>query len=103
MTAVSAFSAIRRGSRKPGKYEPFLSFGMRSSAVPARVSQTRSRWPLRWTSRSALFSPQAAPVTPPTSSSISRSAAKPIISRSRSASGAFSTRLRSVIISSVIV
>jgi hypothetical protein len=58
---------------------------------------------LRWTSRSALFSPQAAPVSPPTSSSISRSATKPIISRSRSASGAFFTRLRSVIISSVIV
>jgi hypothetical protein len=25
------FSATRRGSRKPGKYEPFRSFGMRSS------------------------------------------------------------------------
>jgi hypothetical protein len=34
--------------------------------------------------------------------SISRSAAKPIISLSRSASGAFSTMLRRVIISSVI-
>jgi hypothetical protein len=58
MTAVSAFSAIglrpiprrdvgeadrRRGSRKAGKYEPFLSFGMASSILPARVSQPRSR------------------------------------------------------------
>jgi len=58
---------------------------------------------LRLTSRSGLFSPQAAPVRPPTSSSISRSAAKPIISRSRSASAVFSTRPRRVIISSVIV
>jgi hypothetical protein len=41
--AVSAFSAIRRGSRKPGKYDPRRSFGMRSSTVPALVSQTRSR------------------------------------------------------------
>ena len=43
MTAVSAFSASRRGSRRPWKYEPFLSFGMRNSTVPARVSHTRSR------------------------------------------------------------
>ena len=62
----------------------------------------RSRSPLRCTSRSALFSFQAAPVSAPTSSSISRLAAKPIISRKSSASGAFSTRLRRSIISSVI-
>jgi hypothetical protein len=43
ITAVSAFSAIRRGSRKPGKYDPRRSLGMRSSTVPARVSQSRSR------------------------------------------------------------
>ena len=43
MTAVSAFSASRRGSKKPGNYEPLRSFGMRSSIIPARVSQTRSR------------------------------------------------------------
>src|ERR1700761_4040714 len=36
MTAVSAFSARRRGSRKPGKYEPLRSLGIRSSTVPAR-------------------------------------------------------------------
>lgn len=41
MTALSAFSAMRRGSRKPGKYEPFLNFGMRSLTVRARVSQSR--------------------------------------------------------------
>ena len=43
MTAVGAFSAMRRGSGKPGKQEPFPSLGMRSSTVPARVSQSRSR------------------------------------------------------------
>ncbi|WP_247355086.1 plasmid pRiA4b ORF-3 family protein [Bradyrhizobium sp. 160] len=36
------FSAIRRGSKKPGKYEPLRSLGMRSSTVPARVSQVRA-------------------------------------------------------------
>ena len=44
----------------------------------------------------------AAPVLAPTSSSISRSAAKPIISRRMSASGVFSTSARRFIISSVI-
>src|SRR3954469_5510860 len=38
----SAF-AFTPTSRKPGKYEPLRSFGMRSSTVPARVSQARSR------------------------------------------------------------
>jgi hypothetical protein len=57
---------------------------------------------LRCASRSALFSPYAAPVSSPTSSSIRRWAAKPIISRSRSASGAFSISARKLIISSVI-
>jgi hypothetical protein len=32
MTAVSAFSAARRGSRNPGKYEPFLILGVGSIA-----------------------------------------------------------------------
>lgn len=35
MTAVSAFSASRRGSRKPGMYEPLRSFGIFRSTVPA--------------------------------------------------------------------
>jgi hypothetical protein len=30
---------MRRGSRKPGKYEPLRSLGIRSSTAPARVSQ----------------------------------------------------------------
>ncbi len=91
---------MRRGSKKPGKYEPLRSFGMRSSTVPARVCQSRS--PLRCAMRSPLFSPKAAPVRAPTSSSISRSAAKPIMSRNTSASALFSTRTRRLIISSVI-
>jgi hypothetical protein len=44
----------------------------------------------------------AGTVAAPTSSSISRSAAKPIISRKRSASGDFSTSARRFIMSSVI-
>jgi hypothetical protein len=43
MTAVRAFSAVRRGSRNEGRYEPFLSFGIASSTRPARVSQALSR------------------------------------------------------------
>jgi hypothetical protein len=34
-TAVSAFSAVRRGSRKPAKYEPLRSLGTRSR-IPLR-------------------------------------------------------------------
>src|SRR6202790_394538 len=54
------------------------------------VSQSRSRYPLRWVIRSAVRSPCAAPVRLSTSSSIRRCAAKPIISRSRSVSELFS-------------
>jgi hypothetical protein len=57
---------------------------------------------LRWTKRAPLFSPQAAPVIAPTSSSISRFTVKPIISRRKSASGAFSSSACRSIISSVI-
>jgi transposase len=35
---------------------PFVA-RVRNSTVPARVCQPRSRWPLRWTSRSGDFSP----------------------------------------------
>jgi hypothetical protein len=38
ITATSAFSAVRRGSRKPGKYVPRRSLGIRRSIDPARVS-----------------------------------------------------------------
>jgi len=48
--------------------------------APARVCQSRSRYPLRWFPRSGLRSPWAAPDSPSVSSSISRWAAKPIIS-----------------------
>jgi hypothetical protein len=37
-TEASARSARRRCSRKPGKYDPALSFGIASAIVPARVS-----------------------------------------------------------------
>ena len=57
ITATSAFSAVRRGWRKEGKYDPLRSRGIRSSTVPARVSQSRSRYPLRCTCRSGLRSP----------------------------------------------
>jgi len=45
---------------------------------------------------------KGATVSAPTSSSINRSAAKPIVSRKTSASGVFSTSARRLIISSVI-
>ena len=43
MTAVRAFSAVRRGSRKAGKYEPLRSLGMASSIRPTRVSRRERR------------------------------------------------------------
>lgn len=49
------------------------------------------------------MSDMPAPVSPSTSNSISRSAAKPIISRSSSASVPYSSIKRSAIISSVIM
>jgi hypothetical protein len=58
---------------------------------------------LRWLIRLSLRSPGAAPVRSATSNSISRSAAKPIISRSSSASEDFSSSPRKAIVSSVIV
>jgi hypothetical protein len=42
-TAARAFSAVRRGSKNAGKYEPRRSLGMRRSTDPTRVSQSRSR------------------------------------------------------------
>ena len=39
----------------PGKSLPVRSFGIRSSTVPARVSQSRSLEPLPWASRSGVF------------------------------------------------
>jgi hypothetical protein len=38
---------LLRHSRKPGKWLRFLSLGMSSSTVPAQISQTQSRDPLR--------------------------------------------------------
>jgi multidrug efflux pump subunit AcrA (membrane-fusion protein) len=74
-----------------------------AAAAAARVSQSRSRYPLRCASRHGLRSPAAAPVRSVTSIFISRCAAKPIISRKRSASEPFSRSVRRFIISSVIV
>src|SRR3954467_3041741 len=47
ITATSAFSAVLRGSRNGGKYEPCRSLGMRKLRGPSRVSKVRSRYPLR--------------------------------------------------------
>src|SRR5947199_5976731 len=76
---------------------------MRSSTLPARVSQSRSRYPLRWLRRSALRSPCPAPHRASLSNSIRRWAAKPIISRRNVASEPFSRSVRRAILSSVIV
>ena len=43
MTAVRAFSAVRRGSRKAGKHDPLRSLGMASSIRPTRVSPRERR------------------------------------------------------------
>src|SRR5829696_7725291 len=76
---------------------------MARSIRPARVSQARSRKPLRWLSRSGLRAPTGAPVRVSTSSAIRRSAAKASIARTRSASALFSIRSRRAILASVIV
>src|SRR5437763_13741872 len=76
---------------------------MRSSTLPARVSQSRSRYPLRWLRRSALRSPCPAPHSASLSNSITRWAAKPIISRRNVASEPFSRSVGRAICSSVIV
>ena len=55
-TEASARSARRRCSRKPRKYDPWRSFGIASSIVPARVSHSR-RYPLREFTRSGVTSP----------------------------------------------
>ncbi len=46
----------RRGSRKPGKYEPFRSLGILRSSVPRRVSKARWRYQLRCVVRYSLRS-----------------------------------------------
>src|SRR5512134_3266088 len=39
MTDTSAFSTVRRGSRKPGKYDPWRSFGMRKLSAEPRLQR----------------------------------------------------------------
>ena len=43
ITVTSAFSAVLRGSRKGGKYDPWRSLGIRKLSDPSRVSRLRSR------------------------------------------------------------
>jgi hypothetical protein len=62
ITATHAGSRRRRGSQKSGKSEPFRSFGMSRGPGPRRVSQVRSRWPLRAFVRSAVRSYRPAPI-----------------------------------------
>src|SRR5689334_5324246 len=83
-TEASARSARRRCSRNDGKYDPVRSFGMASSIVPARVSHSRRRYPLREFTRSGLTSPYPAPHRISTSASIIRWANSRTISRSTS-------------------
>jgi hypothetical protein len=63
LTTVTAFSAILRGSRKPGKHEPLRSLGNRCSIEPARVSQSQARWTLRRIRRARLFPPFPTPAS----------------------------------------
>jgi hypothetical protein len=91
-----------RNSRQPGKYVPLRSLG--TSARPYRpASPTPVRKPLRWLGRAGVRSPSPAPRRPLTSSAISRSATKPIISRSGSMSEPFSSSSQRAILSVVIV
>ena len=89
-TEASARSARRRCSRKPGKYDPARSLGIASSIVPARVSHSRGRYPLREFTRCGLTSPYPAPHATSTSASIIFCAKLRIISRSRSGDAACS-------------
>ena len=73
-----------RCSRNPGKYDPARSFGIASSIVPARVSHSRRRYPLREFTRSGVTSPYPALQRTSTSASIIRWANSRIISRSTS-------------------
>jgi hypothetical protein len=57
-TLTSARSArVRRSNNHSGKYDPERSFGIATSIVPARVSKSRCRYPLREFTRSVLRSP----------------------------------------------
>ena len=75
ITATKACSVVRRGSRKPGTYEPLRSLGILRSSVPRRVSKARWRYPpdqvrgklLRCVVRSSLRSYRPAPICPSTS------------------------------------
>lgn len=106
-TATRARSARRRGSiSQPGKYEPRRSLGMSSSIVPARVSQSRVRWPLRYPRRSGVRSWGSAPGRAATSISISASAMVFTALRRKSTSppaAAFPTSASSAILSVAIV
>ena len=133
MTAVSAFSASRRGSRKPGKYEPMIrqepdhpfaegTTARRPSRAQLREAQLDrpgARLPDPVAVAVALRQPLGTPLAPrrtglaanvqlprraaapprptakqpgPAGPGGSRSAAKPSISRKRSASDVFSRR-----------
>ena len=66
------------------KYDPARSFGIASSTVPARVSHSRRRYPLREFTRSGVTSPYPALQRTSTSASIIRWANSQIIARSTS-------------------
>ena len=60
------------------------SFGIATSMVPARVSHSRRRYPLRVLVRSSLRAPYSAPHTASASAPINACTNVPIICRSRS-------------------
>ena len=79
------------------------SFGIFRSTDPARVSQSRSRKPLRLFCRSGLRSPYAAAHKLSTSMSIIRCATYWIISRRKSASPPFSASSVNAILALVVI
>ena len=106
-TANRARSARRLGSSsQSGKYEPRRSLGISSSIVPARVSHSRLRWPLRYPVRSGVRSWRSAPSLAATSSSMSASAIVFTALRRKSTSppeAAFVTSASNAILSVAIV
>ena len=69
-TLARARSALRRGSSSTGMNDPCRSFGIRRCAVPAVVSQSRGRPPLRLFVRVSARSYRPAPIFCSTSTSM---------------------------------
>src|SRR3954454_23771213 len=84
ITLINACSLRFRCSMKLGTYPPSRTFGTFRLSVPRRVSQRRSRCPLRYPVRSSLRSCGSAPIFCVTSASMTKSAIISAIARNGS-------------------